>query len=288
MGNKQNADKAIDKIRKKHKLKNPETEEMSSKDISMKTKYGNTHLHLELLRKSSNYNTIKQLVLAGININAKNSAGITALHYACDLPNDSSLYDNRLDVINLLLFHGANVYARTTLGTTSLHVACSRKDSLDIVKALVSANAGIHVRNSRRSSALHIASKHGNADVVDFLLSINSVVDLKNESGNTPLWLASSYNHKDVIEVLLSYDANINATNGDYLSPIESETINDDTTEYLLSCGAAPRGTSQTVFLWLNRAHPIQLAVKELNTYLPNVLDNQENVVKLCCEFLIR
>jgi len=68
--------------------------------------------------KNANLEAIKYFIAQGINVNVRDHAGSTPLHYACLAPGDNK------EVIDYLIERGAEVNAVDHLHNTPLHLAC--------------------------------------------------------------------------------------------------------------------------------------------------------------------
>lgn len=64
---------------------------------------------------------VEMLLQHGAKVKAKDRAGNTALHYACQAPKDGGYA-----VVQILLKHGADINARNRSGITPLQVALNR------------------------------------------------------------------------------------------------------------------------------------------------------------------
>ena len=68
--------------------------------------------------QTNDVSAVISALIAGEDINARNKAGNTPLHYACER--------GHTEIVNLLLNNGADVNARNNGGHTPLHWACWR------------------------------------------------------------------------------------------------------------------------------------------------------------------
>lgn len=108
------------------------------------------------------FSKVKKLVEIGKNeINQRDSAGYTALHYAAR--------NGHLDVCKYLVMKGAEIDAVTKSGqATALHRACSAGKT-EIVKFLLSKKAQVGMRDSDGKTALHRAVENRHKDISDLL-----------------------------------------------------------------------------------------------------------------------
>jgi hypothetical protein len=100
------------------------------------------------------------LTLAGVDVNARDSDGYSALTYAAEA-GDATAVTNLLD-------RGAYVDPDDTAGTPLTHAAA--KGRLEIVKLLVEHGANVRATNRHGLTPLALARKHGRPEVAAFLL----------------------------------------------------------------------------------------------------------------------
>ncbi|XP_048826031.1 cyclin-dependent kinase 4 inhibitor B-like [Brienomyrus brachyistius] len=109
---------------------------------------------------TGNYENVQALLQAGVDPNAVNRFGRTALQV---------MMMGNTAVARLLLQHGANPGVRDRdTGGTPLHDA-AREGFLDTVKVLVAHGAEVHARDNRDQRPIDLAMENGYRDVVDFL-----------------------------------------------------------------------------------------------------------------------
>ena len=88
---------------------------------------------------------VKQMLAAGLDVNACDVKGNTPLIYAVN--------GSTIQVIKILIVHGAQVNARGEDGTTALIDAVHRNDA-KIVKLLLDSGAEVNTRNDYQNTAL--------------------------------------------------------------------------------------------------------------------------------------
>eukprot|EP00658_Telonema_sp_P-2_P079903 TRINITY_DN7853_c0_g1_i3.p1 TRINITY_DN7853_c0_g1~~TRINITY_DN7853_c0_g1_i3.p1 ORF type:complete len:144 (+),score=44.46 TRINITY_DN7853_c0_g1_i3:118-549(+) len=93
-------------------------------------------------------------------VDAKDSSGWTALHYAAD--------KGSVDIANLLLDEGSNVNAKDEAKRTPLHLAANGGDAA-MVALLVKRGAARHFLNVAGWTALRYAEEGKHADVIALL-----------------------------------------------------------------------------------------------------------------------
>jgi hypothetical protein len=83
--------------------------------------------------------------------NAKNAAGMTALHYACLLPHSQA---RAVEILTLLVKAGATIDARDAIGRTPLMLACAVGNRATAYY-LLSAEAGMNAFDNQLRTPLH-------------------------------------------------------------------------------------------------------------------------------------
>jgi len=145
----------------------------------------------------------------GVNINVKGTEdGVTPLHMACLL--------GYKDMINLLIERSADVRAVDTISkNTPLHYCISKNSTLsvpqkiDIMKALLEANAEIDAQNWVGETALLAACKENNEAIITLLLQYHADCNLSDHSDVTPLHVVSGFQILSIVKLLLSKHANL-------------------------------------------------------------------------------
>ena len=120
----------------------------------------------------------------GRNVDRRDRAGRTALHYAS--------VEANLDEVATLITAGATVDAREDTGQyTPLMFAAQRDDNVDVVRTLLAAGAAVDLRNSKGETALYISTRSpaygpGGADIIRCLLAHGADPHAPNARGDTP------------------------------------------------------------------------------------------------------
>ncbi|KAL9117658.1 MAG: hypothetical protein Q9187_005803 [Circinaria calcarea] len=169
-------------------------------------------------------------------IDATDSKGQTALHWAVQRPDDTAVQlllqnganptarrgDERtplhlsgsLRCTELLLMAGADVHAADMFGDQVLHRACySYHHDLAIVKALVMAGASVSSRNSHGFSVLSYSIQAKTCPIVAFLIQQGANINEVDPDGDTPLFNALIDGNSECIELLLSEGADYRTIN---------------------------------------------------------------------------
>jgi ankyrin repeat protein len=200
--------------------------------------------------------TMKLLIDKGADVNARSTAGATALMWAAaDLAKVRLLVERGADVnvvsesgrtalllaalsdrsgpiVRLLLTHGANAQVVDSTGMTTLHAATFGNDS-DSIAQLVAAGVNVSPGDAQGSTALMNAASEGNLAAVKLLLKKGADVNavsappanrVKNGTialgSFTPLVLASALGPLDVVKTLIAAGADVNAKEARGMTPL--------------------------------------------------------------------
>ncbi|ETV81030.1 TKL protein kinase [Aphanomyces astaci] len=137
--------------------------------------------------------TVQQCIWQGANVNWKNHATWTPLHWAS--------LEGHLNVVKLLVSHGADLHMTTNDGYTSLHWA-SYYGHLSVVQQLVVLGADIHATNNDGKTPLHFASQYGRLSVVQWLLDAGADKKRTTMDGRTARDLAESSGESAIVTTL--------------------------------------------------------------------------------------
>ena len=173
-------------------------------DVNLKDSNGLTPL---MYASGKNTYTIAELLLTvpGINVNLQNNRGLSALML-------SSLKGFSQMTKMLLQVPGINVNLQEQDGYTALMIA-SDKGHINVVKALLeSPEINVNLQNKHGYTALHIASFISkNIEIIKLLLTFPGInVNLQDNNEDTVLILASGTNDINVVRMLLVEGADIN------------------------------------------------------------------------------
>ncbi|MDQ6611870.1 MAG: ankyrin repeat domain-containing protein [Gemmatimonadota bacterium] len=148
---------------------------------------------------------VRTLLRQGIDANAAQADGMTALHWASARGDAGQ--------VHVLVVAGARLEATTRNGNyTPLHLAAQAGRGAT-VRALLEAGANANaVTTSGGATALHMAAAQGNIEAVTALLEYKATVDARESDwSQTPLMWAATYDRVPAIEALLQHGANIEA-----------------------------------------------------------------------------
>ena len=179
-------------------------------DCTVKTKNGNTPLHLACANEKIDYASIQLLINNTSNIDITGSNGFTSLHAACQNENSEK------SVMQLLILKGGNVNIKDKNNNLCLQVACMNKNiNKEAIEYLLKETTDINSKNKLGKTALHYicSNPSGNADILKLFFSENKSCDpnIKDNQGTTALMLAvKNENSQEIIKILLENGADPN------------------------------------------------------------------------------
>lgn len=142
---------------------------------------------------------VNALLLGGADVNARGRNNWTALLLA--------LEDERFEVANILIGQpNLDFRAASPTGMTPLMVAVWHKRP-DLVKKILSRGADPNHQDKEGDAALHGAAWFGEAKILELLLDAGANPNLKNKLGGTPLMWAASYGQDEAVQILLKRGA---------------------------------------------------------------------------------
>ncbi|CAK7231020.1 hypothetical protein SBRCBS47491_007790 [Sporothrix bragantina] len=157
---------------------------------------------LELATSLNKIETVRQLLKAGVDINAKKDGVYTPL---C-----TSIRDDHIDIFNLLLASGADPNLPASEYPTW---KCITHNRVHLLPALIRAGADIHSPPGIAEMAVQV----GNAEGLVWLLEHGGVQpDERNARGHTPLTTALRENRADLVQLLLDHGADAGARGEDW------------------------------------------------------------------------
>lgn len=153
--------------------------------------------------KTSNVPTVRALLQRHVDVNARESDGSTALHWAAN-SGDATL-------VKLLLGAGARATAATSFGVTPIALAAAAGNA-SVVEQLLKAGADANTSMRGGETVLMTAARGGRPDVLKVLLSHGANVNASEpRRGQTALMWAAADGNADAIKVLVEAGADIRA-----------------------------------------------------------------------------
>jgi uncharacterized protein len=228
---------------------------------------------------------IASLLKSGADVNATQSDGATALHWAA--------YLNDAESTALLLRAGAKVDAKNDLGVTPLALAAqqggaavieqllkagakpndpvnfvdagetplmhaARAGSADAVKVLAKAGADLNAKETwNGQTALMWAAAEGHAPVIETLLEFGSDMHARSNAGTTAFMFAVRKGDRASVKTMLAHGADVNEKRTDLATPLLVAIINgyEDIVELLLDKGADPNAEGGSTELTVQGMH---------------------------------
>ena len=225
-------------------------------DVDKKNKAGWTALHYAAVANAAE--VVEVLIDGGADFHAKDIAlGQTPLHYAANW--------GSVEAARALLKKGADVLKRDESGLTPLHCV---GDNAVLVKMLLDWKADVHAKAKNGLTPLHLAAWRNDSEAVRALLIGGAKVHATDNDGNTPLLWAAQYNASEAVRELLNGRADPNVTDNDGNTPLHwvAQHNASEAVEALLNEGAKIHVTDNegNTPLRLAARHNASEAVKEL------------------------
>lgn len=148
---------------------------------------------------------VRQLIRQGLDVNASQADGMSALHWAAQRGDAASA--------QMLVYAGGRVDALTRNGNyTPLHLA-AREGRGSVVQVLLANDANpLAATSTGGATALHFAAGHGDSLSVQALLDKGTPVDIRETAwGQTPLMWAAAYGRATAMAVLIRKGAGLEA-----------------------------------------------------------------------------
>jgi ankyrin repeat protein len=162
--------------------------------------------------KKADKATVRQLLASGVDVNAPEVDGTTALHWAARTDD--------VEVAAWLLRAGANASAVTRYGVTPLSLACTN-GNVAVVQMLLEAGADPNTTLPEGETALMAAALTGKADAVRVLLAQGADPNRQEEwRGQTALMWAAAEGNVEATQVLLEHGADIDTRSTGGFTPL--------------------------------------------------------------------
>jgi ankyrin repeat protein len=153
--------------------------------------------------RQQNDKEFQMLLGQGVDVNAPEADGGTALHWAAH-------WDD-LKAAQRLIDAGAKVNARNELGMTPLLVACA-SGSAPMIEKLLGAGADPNITAPDGETALMMAARTSTPDAIEALAAHGAKVNAsENSRRQTALMWAVAEHRPDIARVLIAHGADVNA-----------------------------------------------------------------------------
>jgi ankyrin repeat protein len=245
----------------------------------------NNDLRLIEAAKRGDAAAVRFLLAEGVDVNASEPDGSTALNEAVQRDN--------LEIADLLIAARADVRQATRYNITALRLACTngnanmvdhllkagadanevseegqpalmtaaRNGKVDALGVLLAHGARVNATETYKGqTALMWAASDGNAAAEDLLIEFGAEVKTKSKGGFTPFLFAVRNGHMEAVKVLLQHGANVNDVAPDGTSALNMAVVNAyfELASVLLDHGANPnapdpRGSALHTLAWLRK-----------------------------------
>ena len=153
--------------------------------------------------KNADRAAVRALLQQGVDVNAAEVDGTTALHWAA--------YRNDAETADDLLRAGANPKAADRYGVTAMHLACSNGNAA-IIQRLLTAGVDPNSALPEGETALMTAARSGSLESVKLLLARGADVNARESwRGQSALMWAAAEGHSAVATALIAAGADVHA-----------------------------------------------------------------------------
>ncbi|KAL4804848.1 hypothetical protein BDV18DRAFT_161941 [Aspergillus unguis] len=175
---------------------------------------------------------VETFLHAGIDINAKDTNGQTALHRATRCESES--------MIRALVANGAEIDIKDDDGKTAWRANLVNHRNRDILDLLLAFGADPNTVGTGGVSELYAAAAGGNTKMVDYLLVSGANPSIKTIYDWTPLHWASHNGHIDCVKLLVRAGAEVNPNSDQNKTPLDmARSVGHDAiAEFLVTSGA--------------------------------------------------
>lgn len=155
--------------------------------------------------KNGDIEQVTECLKRGVDVNAKDARGLTALHFAAIKGHTKicQILGERDEI---------NINAKDNGKRTALHcAACNGRK--DVCQVLLDAGAYPGVKCEQMSTVLHFVAWNGHGETCKLLLDAGVDVYAEDNEGRTALDVAERYKRSDIVKLLKEY------MNPDYVNP---------------------------------------------------------------------
>jgi ankyrin repeat protein len=170
----------------------------------------------------------------GINLEIKNTDGMTAFIIACKKHSSSNMHDDfktiamTVGIIDKLITYGCNVNTVDNNLKSGFHYVAQGRFSSELVGILKYRVSDVNSKDSTGKTALHYACFHpGSANLVHELLDIGADINTIDNDGNTALHYAVTYCCRQHIFDLIENEECEILQNNKNLTPLDISAIHN-------------------------------------------------------------
>ena len=182
---------------------------VSTLPIDTTCRNGDSFLHVALKAENVPYLSVKNLLKAGADIEARDAARRTPLMTLVKHQSDPSFY-------NLFISEGAELYVMDYRQNGILHYLAAFQNDIQVFDIMISAFVNLEEKRTIANSALSAGRALG---------LFNDGVDARNALGQTALNVytqTSGQNNLDIFNLFVQADADVNAEDHDKVRPIDN------------------------------------------------------------------
>lgn len=175
-------------------------------DVNAKNSLGMAAVHLAVHNK--HLNVVETLIGAGANLNEADNEGMTPLMEAIRAPSPEAL--------KLLVKSKVDLEKKDSKGSTILAWAVDMKIDLKYVVMLVNAGADVNTQNHEGETPLMIATQTRELETMNFLIRSGAKLDIQDKDGDTALTRAvTDSSDPAVVTTLIKSGANLRMKNAE-------------------------------------------------------------------------
>lgn len=172
----------------------------------MLASFGAAHADVPALieaAKSGDKATVQSLIRSGVDVNATEPDGTTALHWAA--------HYGHAEIAQALIRAGAKVNVVNDYGSSPMSEAATIA-SVPVLKVLLKAGADVNSPNPEGQTALMAVARTGNIEAAKLLLKHGAIVDAREQwGGQTALMWAAAQSQPEMVKLLIKAGADVNA-----------------------------------------------------------------------------
>lgn len=186
--------------------------------------------------------TVKLLIASGVDVNATNHVGRTALAIAVESPYSARDTSDKVTVtriVRILLEAGADINA----GTSSILHMAAMGGYGDVIRAILeSRRVNVNSLNANNETPLMVALQYGYVDVARSLAAAGADVNARGKDGRTALMLAVEKGDPSLAETIIDMGADPNQKDSSGKSVLHQAVAKGkgDVLRVLLAKGADP------------------------------------------------